>query len=244
MAKPVTVVPTRDEFGQTIWVEEKRPLGDVATALTTTQQALTVASNAQNQTGQKPTNDTLNKISAAAGAVAAVAIYIPPPAGPVVSAVAAVVSVAAKVLSGVFGGGPSSAQQLQSLNNTNDDLRAQIATIDDQTAKVKDGLTSMYNALQQNGFKVTPLNGIGDIFSNVQELQLQSQANSSLREILAQKGQQLQSLLQTYVTVSQQVAAATATKSNGRQILLWGMLGLAAIGLGVYTIRELQHKEE
>jgi hypothetical protein len=243
MSRPPVQVPIRNSDGQIVWVNKyhsRRTLGDTTETLSTVQSGLKLASTAQDASGAQPTNKTLNDISKVSAAIAGtVGVVIP-----IVGIVAGIVSVAAKILSGVFGGGPTSEQQLRTLNNTNDDLRDQINTIDSQIAKVNDGLKAMYSALQANGFNTSQLNGLGDIFSDMQEVQLQTAANASLQKILVQKGQQLQSLLQTYTSVVQQVNDAITTKSSGRQIFLWILLGLATLGLGVYAVRELEHKEE
>lgn len=238
--RPPVQVPVRSSDGNVVWIN-KYPshLGDFTTTASNIQAGAALVSTAQDAAGQRPTNDTLNKISAIAGTAAALTAEFPPAA-----IVLTIVSIAAKVLSGVFGGGPTTEQQLRSLNNTNDDLRAQIDTIDSQIAKVSDGLKSMYSALQANGFNTSQLNGFGAIYDNLQETQLQAQANSSLQKILAQKGAQLQSLLQTYTSVVQQVDAAINTKTSGSQIILWTLLGLATLGLGAYVIGEIKRKEE
>lgn len=235
-------MPILDHDGRITWVEKKRTLGDAAATLSTTQSALTLASNVQDQSGQQPTNKTLNDISKVAGTVAGIAAVIP--GGQIVAAVAGVVAIAAKVLSGIFGGGPTSEQVLRSLNNSNDDLRAQINTIDSQISKVNDGLKSMYSALQANGFNTRQLQGLGDIFSDMQEVSLQQQANVSLQKILAQKGQQLQTLLQTYTSVVQQVSDAVTTKNTGSKVILWSMAGLAALGLGIYAYETLNNDKD
>jgi len=244
--RPPVQVPVRNGLGQVVWIDKHRTLGEVeeegsaSGTLSTVQSALTLASNIQDKTGAQPTNKTLNDISKVSATIAGtVGVAIP-----IVGVVAGIVSVAAKILSGVFGGGIPSEEALRSLNNTNDDLRAQINTIDSQIGKVSDGLKSMYGALQANGFNVNQLNGLGNIFSDMQEVQLQTAANASLQKILAQKGLQLQALLQSYTSVAQQVSDAVNTKNTGKQIVLWTLLGLATVCLGVFAVSELQQKEK
>lgn len=230
-------------------------LGATTTAtLTDIQAGVNLVSNVQDKAGTtQTTNKTLDDISKGAATVATIAAIIP--GGQVVALVAGIVSVAAKVLSGVFGGGPTTEQQLRSLNNTNDDLRAQIQTIDDQIKKVTDGLNSMLSSLKANGFNVTAtvpdpltkigINGMGNVLiDSLVEVQTQTQAQAVLQKLLAQKGQQLQQLLQVYTTTVQQVYDALSIKNTGRNIVLWSLGGLALLGLTWYLISELQPKEK
>jgi len=112
MSRPPVQVPIRNSDGQIVWVNKyhsRRTLGDTTETLSTVQSGLKLASTAQDASGAQPTNKTLNDISKVSAAIAGtVGVVIP-----IVGIVAGIVSVAAKILSGVFGGGPTSEQQLR-----------------------------------------------------------------------------------------------------------------------------------
>lgn len=211
---------------------------DVQSGLQTAQSAANLVSKVQDQTGAKPTNKTLNEVSAVAGTVAAIAAVIP--GGQIVAAVAGIVAVAAKVLSGVFGNGAAIEAQVQALRNTNDDLYAQITTIDDQTQKVSLALAQMNEVLKANGFPVAtiPVSGLGSDLDSEQAM------NKSLQQQLAQKGQRLQTLIDTYTTTVNQVYNAIKLKNLGMKIIFFGLGGLALAGLTWYLVRDIENKEK
>lgn len=217
-----------------------RGLGDASTpsGVSTTQSALTLVSNVQDKAGAKPTNTTLNEVSAVAASIGTVALAIPPPYGEVIAAVAGIVAVSAKVLSGVFGNGAAIDAQIQAIRNDNDNILAQIQTIDTQTLNVTNAMTQLNQALQAGGFKTVPLSGLGSDLEDEQAL------NTDLKTQLGDKGKQLQTLLDTYTTTMNQVTNAIQLRELGKKIILLGFGTLALIGLTWYLVRDIENKEK
>lgn len=173
-------------------------------------QANTIAQNL----GAKPTNETLNSVSQVAGLVSQLPI-------PGVNVVAGVVAVAAQLLSSVFGGGPSTADQLRDMRTGNDILRSQIKTIDDQTAKINVALQSMQAALRQNG--------LAGWAEEMISLKFETDATAPLQQQLATKGRNLQVLIEIFNQTIRQTDDAIYGKKRAQNIVFYSLL---ALGVG------------
>lgn len=207
--------------------------GGVSTAAT----AANLVSNVQDQTGAKPTNKTLNEVSTVAYTVAAIAAAIP--GGQVVAAVAGIIGVSAKILSGVFGNGAAIEAQVRALRGSNDDLYDQIRTIDDQTQKVNAALSQLNQVLSANGFATAPLSG-----NLASDLEAEQALSTSLQKQLAQKGQKLQALIDTYTITMNQVYKAIQLRTLGRNIIFFSLGALALGGVTWYLVRDIENKEK
>lgn len=172
--------------------------------------------------GIRPTNKTLNKVSEIAGLTK---LVLPPGS----AAVAAIVEVSAQILSSIFRGGPTKIEQLKMLRASNDQLRLQIRTIDDQIGKLNQALESLQFALQKNGLG---FNGFLQSKKKVQQMQSfkqEQQATEQLQQMLVDKGRDLQILIELFSASIQSTYDSIYGKTSAQNILLYSML---AVGVG------------
>jgi len=199
---------------------------NVATVGSYTQSASNIAQNL----GAKPTNATLNSVSSTLGTIAAVAAIIP--GGQVVAGILGVAVGVATLLSSVFGGGPATGEQLKTLKNSNDILRGQIRTIDEQTVRINKALQTLQSSLQQNG--------LAGWKEDLIALSVEQSATPALEQQLADKGRRLQILIETLnVTVTNTYKAIT-TKNTGQKFILYGLVGLSAVAIMIFGIRKFK----
>ena len=161
------------------------------------------------------------------------------PGAPVVIAAAAVIVVAAMLVDSLFG---SSAPKKPSIFDDNDTIRDQIKTVDQQTANVVQSLQTLGVVLKQNG--LSGLNGSSILDAQKAIATATTDTAPALKNELNQKLQNLQSLIKTFNTTVNQTYSAITGKSKGQNFLLYGLLGLAALGFGWYAINELTSKEK
>lgn len=228
----------------TIWqqnsFESLNGLGD-SNAIQTAQSITVLAQNVANKIGAKPTNDTLNAISGIAAQAAGIAAAFGP-AGAPIAGILAVVSGAAQVLSSVFAGGPSSAEMLQQTTGQNAALLVQIDAIDKQTDQVTSALVKLKQALNQNGFK--GLSGIGSWYNEVASSTINQSITPALQDQLAQKGKNLQALIEIFNATITDTYNAIYTKKNGQTLVFAGLLLLALGGVAYVTISSLNDSEK
>jgi hypothetical protein len=203
--------------------------------LSTVQAGINVASTIQNASGAKPTNKTLNEISAISTTAASLTVAVP-----VVAAAFAIVAGAAKILSGIVGDSDIDAE-VQKIRNSNDDLYSQVQTLDDQIRKVTNVLSQMNAELEASGLPFASLNGINGLGS---DLESEQSMNTSLQKQVQQKALQLQQLIETYVTTVKQIDSSLRFKKIGQTIILVGLGAIALGGLTWFLIRDIQNKEK
>lgn len=188
------------------------------------------ASQVSQTLGARPTNKTLNTVAQIAG----IAALIPPPG--VFSAAAGAVAVVAQVLSSVFRGGPTVAQQLNSIRQSNDQLRMQIRTIDEQTAKMNEVLETMRAGLQRNGFR-----GFSGLFTSKKKREQkqtifnEAQSTEQLQNMLADKGRNLQVLIETFNVSLQNTYDAIYGRQQANNIVFYGLIVLG-LAVGIYGL--------
>lgn len=215
-------------------------LGDTASALQTGQSLVALSQNVANKLGAKPTNQTLNEISSIAAQAAGVAAFLGPAGAPIAGALA-IVSGAAQVLSSVFGGGPSAADILQESGGQNAALLVQIDAIDKQTDKVTQALAQLKSVLNQNGFK--GLRGLGSWYDVATAGTINQSITPALAQQLADKGKNLQALIEIFNSTINETYKAIYTKKTGQSIVLASLLVLAIAGATWVTVSTLSNKK-
>jgi hypothetical protein len=213
-------------------------LGDTASALQTGQSLVALSQNVANKLGAKPTNQTLNEISSITGQASA--IIAATGIGAPIAGALAIVSGAAQVLSSVFAGGPSSAEILQQSGGQNAALLVQIDAIDKQTDKVTQALMQLKSVLNQNGFK--GLNGLGSWYDVATAGTINQSITPALAQQLADKGKNLQALIEIFNSTINETYKAIYTKKTGQSIVLASLVVLAIAGATWVTVSTLSNK--
>ena len=177
---------------------------------------------------------------------AVLAQSIPPPAGQVVGAVLVVVAGAAALVDAIWGTDKDKAKLAEAgqLNQLNSVLRSQLLAVNQKTQSVTNGLQDLQKSLQAQGLAgfSCNLSGLGSPADDI--LFAAKATNVELQKALDNRIQVLQTLINNFNSIVDQVYNAITGKSRGEKIILYSILGLAAFGLGLYAVRKLQHKEK